>query len=140
MDFSSGAVEAYLAGLPYLLSHFVIAIVILIVGVVIQVKITPIDESKLIKSGNIAASISLAGNFLALSMPLAASLTVSMTLVSIVIWGFTAVVIQLVCDRLATIYVSDVYEKIENGEIAHAIYLIGIKLSVAAINSAVISS
>lgn len=140
MDFSSGAVEAYLAGLPYLLSHFVIAIVILIVGVVIQVKITPIDESKLIKSGNIAASISLAGTFLALSMPLAASLTVSMTLVSIVIWGFTAVVIQLVCDRLATIYVSDVYEKIENGEIAPAIYLIGIKLSVAAINSAVISS
>lgn len=140
MDFSSGAVEAYLAGLPYLLSHFVIAIVILIVGVVIQVKITPIDESKLIKSGNIAASISLAGTFLALSMPLAASLTVSMTLVSIVIWGFTAVVIQLVCDRLATIYVSDVYEKIENGEIAPAIYLVGIKLSVAAINSAVISS
>ena len=140
MDFSSGAVEAYLAGLPYLLSHFVIAIVILIVGVVIQVKITPIDESKLIKSGNIAASISLAGTFLALSMPLAASLTVSMTLVSIVIWGFTAVVIQLVCDRLATIYVSDVYEKIENGEIAPAIYLIGLKLSVAAINSAVISS
>ena len=140
MDFSSGAVEAYLAGLPYLLSHFVIAIVILIVGVVIQVKITPIDESKLIKSGNIAASISLAGTFLALSMPLAASLTVSMSLVSIVIWGFTAVVIQLVCDRLATIYVSDVYEKIENGEIAPAIYLVGIKLSVAAINSAVISS
>ena len=78
--------------------------------------------------------------FLALSMPLAASLTVSMSLVSIVIWGFTAVVIQLVCDRLATIYVSDVYEKIEIGEIAPAIYLIGIKLSVAAINSAVISS
>ena len=140
MDFSSGAVEAYLAGLPYLLSHFIVAIVILIVGVFIQVKVTPIDESKLIKSGNIAASISLSGAFLALSIPLAASLTVSMSLVSIMIWGFTAIIIQLICDRLATIYVSNVYEKIDNGEIAPAIYLVGIKLSVAAINSAVISS
>lgn len=140
MDFSSAAVEAYLAGLPYLLSHFVVAIAILIVGVVIQVKVTPIDESKLIKSGNIAASISLAGAFLALSIPLAASLTVSMSLVSIMIWGFTAIIIQLICDRLATTYVSNVYEKIDNDEIAPAIYLVGIKLSVAAINSAVISS
>lgn len=140
MGFASGAVEAYLAGLPYLLSHFFVAIIILLVGVVIQVKVTPIDETKLIQSGNIAASISLAGAFLALSIPLAASLTVSISLVSIIIWGVTAIIIQLICDRLATIYVSNVYEKIDNGEIAPAIYLVGIKLSVAAINSAVISS
>jgi putative membrane protein len=140
MGFASGAVEAYLAGLPYLLSHFVVAIIILLVGVVIQVKVTPINENKLIQSGNIAASISLAGAFLALSIPLAASLTVSISLVSILIWGVTAIIIQLICDRLATIYVSNVYEKIDNGEIAPAIYLVGIKLSVAAINSAVISS
>jgi|TARA_B100001059_G_C17784257_1_gene556105 putative membrane protein len=140
MGFASGAVEAYLAGLPYLLSHFVVAIIILLVGVVIQLKVTPINENKLIQSGNIAASISLAGAFLALSIPLAASLTVSISLVSILIWGVTAIIIQLICDRLATIYVSNVYEKIDNGEIAPAIYLVGIKLSVAAINSAVISS
>ncbi len=140
MEMWTNVVESYLNGLPYVLSHFVIAILILILGVFIHVRITPIDEASLIKNGNIAASISMLGAFLALAIPLSASLKVSMSLPSIIIWGLTAIIIQLICDRLAKIFVGDVYEKINKGEIATSIYLVGIKLSVALLNGAVISS
>ena len=45
MDVLSTVFESYLNGLPYLLSHFVIAIVILIFGIFLHFKITPIDET-----------------------------------------------------------------------------------------------
>ncbi|MDC3121407.1 DUF350 domain-containing protein [bacterium] len=129
MDMLSTVFESYLNGLPYLLSHFVIAIIILIFGIFLHFKITPIDETALIKDGNLAAGISVLGAFVALALPLSASLKVSMSIPSIVIWGVTAILIQLICDRV-----------VNKGEVATAIYVVGIKFSVALLNSAVISS
>ncbi|MDA9240463.1 DUF350 domain-containing protein, partial [bacterium] len=89
--------------------------------------------------GNLAASISLGGAFISLSIPLSASLTTSLSLQSIIVWGFTAVIIQLICDRLAGLVIGDLRDRIEKNEISAAIFVLSIKVSVALINSTVIS-
>ena len=80
------------------------------------------------------------GAFVALALPLSASLKVSMSIPSIVIWGVTAILIQLICDRVVKAVIGDFYDRINKGEVATAIYVVGIKFSVALLNSAVISS
>mgnify|MGYP001161182103 FL=1 len=140
MDMLSTVFESYFNGLPYLLSHFAIAVVILIFGIFLHFKITPINETALIKEGNLAAAISVLGAFVALALPLSASLKVSMSIPSIVIWGVTAILIQLICDRVVKAVIGDFYDRINKGEVATAIYVVGIKFSVALLNSAVISS
>jgi putative membrane protein len=131
--------EAFATGFPVLISHFVIAVLILIAGVLIYVKTSSWDDLGLVRSGNLAASISLGGAFVSLSIPLSASLTASLSIPSIFVWGVTAVVIQLICDRLAGLVIGDLGSKIEKNDLAAAFFVLGIKVSVALINSAVIS-
>ena len=131
--------EAFTNGFPVLISHFVVAVLILLSGVFIYVKTSAWNDLELIRSGNLSASISLGGAFLSLSIPLSASLTASLSVPSIIIWGVTAVIIQLICDRLASLVIGDLSSRIQNNDISAAVFVLGIKLSVAMINSAVIS-
>ena len=50
-------IEGLLNGLPFLLSHFFISILLLVFGTVVYIFITPMREIKLIRDGNIAASL-----------------------------------------------------------------------------------
>lgn len=131
--------EAFTSGFPVLISHFVVAVLILLSGVFIYVKTTAWNDLELIRSGNLSASISLGGAFLSLSIPLSASLSASLSVPSIIIWGVTAVIIQLICDRLASLVIGDLSSRIKKNDISAAVSILGIKLSVAMINSAVIS-
>ena len=139
MDHWAAVIEAFSAGFPILISHFAMAVLILISGVLIYIKTTEWNDLKLIRMGNLAASISLGGAFISLSIPLSASLTTSLSLQSIIVWGFTAVIIQLICDRLAGLVIGDLRDRIEKNEISAAIFVLSIKVSVALINSSVIS-
>ena len=67
--------EAFTNGFPVLISHFVVAVLILLSGVFIYVRTSAWNDLELIRSGNLSASISLGGAFLSLSIPLSASLT-----------------------------------------------------------------
>ena len=51
----------------------------------------------MIKDGNISASISFSGALLGIGIPLASSLSVSNSILEIIIWGLTAIVLQLLC-------------------------------------------
>lgn len=133
------ASDAFISGAPHLLSHFIISTVILALGVLIYTKLTPIKELDLLRKGNLAAGISLSGAFISLALPLSASLSSSMTIPTIVIWGSTAIFIQLVCDRLAGLLIGNIYQRISDNELSAAVALVGIKISVAMLNSAVIS-
>lgn len=131
--------EAFTTGFPVLISHFVIATLILLSGVSIYVKTSAWNDLALIRSGNLAASISLGGAFLSLSMPLSASLNASLSIPSVIIWGVTAIIIQLICDRLASLVIGDLSSRIEKNDMSAALFVLGIKISVAMINAAVIS-
>ena len=63
-----GAIQSFLSGIPFLLTHFGVTLVMLVVGVFVYVKITSHDEMALIRDGNSAAAVSLSGAILGLSL------------------------------------------------------------------------
>ena len=130
--------EALISGLPFLISHFFLTLLLLFLGVTSYVLLTPIREITLIKAGNTAAAVSFSGAMIGIAIPLASSLSVSSSLLEILIWGVTAILVQLLCFKLSDTFLSDLGERINKGELASAILLFSIKVSASLINAAAI--
>ena len=134
-----GAIQSFLSGIPFLLTHFGVTIVMLVVGAFIYIKITSHDEMALIRDGNNAAAVSLSGAILGLAIPLAFCMANSVNVYDIVIWGLVTLVIQLVTFWIIDLWLRDLSQKIEEGQVGTAILLVSVKLAVASINAAAIS-
>ncbi len=132
-------IEGLINGLPFLISHFFISIILLIFGTVVYIFITPMKEIRLIRDGNIAASLSFSGALIGIALPLSTSLKASNSISEIVIWGLTAILIQIFCFKIVDILIKDLPQRIEKGEISSSILLFSIKLGVALLNSAAIA-
>ena len=133
------AIQSFLAGIPFLLSHFGITVLMLVIGVFIYMWITSHDERALIREGNTAAAISLAGAILGLAIPLAFCMASSVNVYDIVIWGIVTLVIQLATFWIIDIWLRDLSKRIEEGQVGTAILLVSVKLAVASINAAAVS-
>ena len=131
-----GAIQSFLSGIPFLLTHFGVTIVMLVVGAFIYIKITSHDEMALIRDGNNAAAVSLSGAILGLAIPLAFCMANSVNVYDIVIWGLVTLVIQLVTFWIIDLWLRDLSRKIEDGQVGTAILLASVKLAVASINAA----
>ena len=134
-----GAIQSFLSGIPFLLTHFGVTIVMLVVGAFIYIKITSHDEMALIRDGNNAAAVSLSGAILGLAIPLSFCMANSVNVYDIVIWGLVTLVIQLVTFWIIDLWLRDLSRKIEDGQVGTAILLASVKLAVASINAAAIS-
>lgn len=132
-------IQSFLAGFPVLMLHSSVTLVILAAAVFLYIKITPYDDIALIKSGNTAAALSLAGAILGFALPLAFAMASSITVYEILIWGPVTLVLQLVAFRVTDVLLSDLPKRIVAGEIGPAILLVSIKMSVAAINAAAVT-
>ena len=133
------AIQSFLAGIPFLLSHFGVTVLMLVIGVFIYMWITSHDERKLIREGNTAAAVSLAGAILGLARPLAFCMASSVNVYDIVIWGIVTLVIQLATFWIIDIWLRDLSKRIEEGQVGTAILLVSVKLAVASINAAAVS-
>jgi putative membrane protein len=103
--------------------------------------ITPHDEGALIRAGNPAAAIALGGAILGYVIPLASALTHTVSLPEFVAWAALAGVIQIATFWIIRLVaLRDVSARIERGEIATAIYLLAISVSVGILNAACMSS
>ena len=131
-------ISALITGLPFLISHLFITLCLLFIGITSYIFLTPIKEFKLIKDGNISASISFSGALLGIGIPLASSLSVSNSILEIIIWGLTAIVLQLLCFKVTDTFLKDLSKRIEDDQLATSILLFSIKISVSLINSAAI--
>ena len=106
-----GAIQSFLSGIPFLLTHFGVTIVMLVVGAFIYIKITSHDEMALIRDGNNAAAVSLSGAILGLAIPLAFCMANSVNVYDIVIWGLVTLVIQLVTFWIIDLWLRDLSRK-----------------------------
>ncbi len=103
--------------------------------------ITPHDEGALIRAGNPAAAIALAGALLGYVIPLASALTHTVSLPEFVAWAALAGVIQITTFWIIRLVaLRDVSARIERGEIATGIYLAAISICVGVLNAACMSS
>ncbi|PHK93428.1 hypothetical protein CR162_18675 [Pseudoroseomonas rhizosphaerae] len=122
-------------GLPVLVVQFALTLALLVVGVAVYMAITPFHEMRLVRAGNAAGGIVLAGSIVALAIPLAATLATSRFSLDILIWGVVALVLQLLTFVAATLLIRGLRGMIEAGNIAAAWLLVGVQLAVALLNA-----
>jgi putative membrane protein len=134
-----GVFQSFLTGFPTLILHFSMTVALLAIGVTIYIFLTPIKEIALIRQNNLAAAISFGGATIALAIPLASAMSSSVSAWDILIFGAVALVLQLICDKAASLMLRDVQGRIAKGEMAAAILLVSIKLGVSAINAAALN-
>lgn len=131
--------ESLAAGFPILILHFAVTLTMLVVGISAYLWMTPFPELKLIREGNVAAAVSLAGAVISLAIPLAFAMAVSVNVFDIVVWGGVTLIVLLAVYRATDFLLKDLPKRIEAGEVGPAILLVSIKLGVSAINAAAVS-
>jgi putative membrane protein len=127
--------ETLQIGLPVLLSQLGVTLALLGLGSACYMAITPFREIRLIRAGNAAAGIVLAGTLVALAIPLATTLATSLVTLDILLWGLVALIIQLLTFIIAASLIRGLRGMIEAGNTAAAWLLVGIQLSVALLNA-----
>ncbi|MBO9557703.1 MAG: DUF350 domain-containing protein [Caulobacter sp.] len=99
--------------------------------------VTPYNEAKLIREGNVAAALALGGALVGYVLPLASALSNTVSLLEFCAWAALAGVLQIAAFTLVRVVVmKDVAARIEKGEIAAGVYLLSISLVVGVLNAA----
>jgi putative membrane protein len=99
--------------------------------------VTPYNEKALIRQGNLAAAIALAGALIGYVLPLASALSHTVSLPEFAAWATLAGVIQIAAfSGVRLVALPDVKARIENGETSIGVYLAGISIAVGVLNAA----
>ena len=109
-----------LAGLPVLALHIATAAAIFCAAITGYVFATPHAEWQLVRGGNPAAGISLAGAILGIGLPLQACVTTSLHVRELLVMGGITVAVQIVLFIAMARLIPDLSGRIERGEIAVA--------------------
>ena len=131
-DFSS-----FQDGATAFLLAFVVAGLFTIAFKYIYQWVTPYNEKALIRQGNVAAAIALAGALIGYVLPRASALSHTVSLPEFAAWAALAGVIQIAAfTGVRLVALPDVKTRIENGETSIGVYLAGISIAVGVLNAA----
>lgn len=129
-------IAAVQRGLPSLVLQFLVTVALLVIGVGIYMSITGFRERELVRRGNVAAGIVLAGVTVSLAIPLAALLATTGFVLDIIVWGIVALIIQLVTLGVISRLLRGFSSMIEAGNVAAATTLAAAQIAVALLNAA----
>lgn len=132
MDF----VKFSLSGFDEFLVYAGLSIAFLYTYMIIYQWITPYDELKLIKDGNVAAAISMSGSVLGFTVPLAAAISHSVHPWDMMLWGVIAALVQLLVYVAVRFTLLNVSRRIADGQVATGIVLGAISVSAGILNAA----
>lgn len=85
-----------LAPLPNFLAYLGTALGLTILFSILYTAITPQEEWKMLRDGNISAALAFGGALLGFVIPLASAIAHSISLLDTLLWGVVALVVQLV--------------------------------------------
>ena len=124
------------SGLANFLVYFVSALVAEGLFLLLYVKITPHREFTLIRSGNVAAAISLGGAVLGFTLPIASTIMNSVTLQDMIVWSAVALIAQLAVFTLLSLAFRDLSRRISADDRAAGITLAVASLTIGVLNAA----
>ena len=128
-----------LTTLPAFLAYFAVAVVLLALFLLVYLNVTPYHELALIRAGNTAAAISLAGALLGFALPVANVIAHSDTLLGLAAWGVVAGVVQLLAYLVMRFTLPQLNQDIPAGKTAPAVFLAVFSLTIGLINAACMS-
>ncbi|BCD88769.1 DUF350 domain-containing protein [Pseudomonas solani] len=102
----------------------------------IYTRVTPHREFALIREGNSAAAIALAGSLIGFALPASNIITYSVSVLDFVVWVVIAAIVQLLAFFVTSLVLKDLPGRIARGEHAAAIYSGAVAISIGLLNSA----
>jgi putative membrane protein len=129
-----------LAGLPAFAIYFIVAAVLVCAYLLIYTWITSHNELELVRANNTGASVSLGMSLIGFALPVTASIGHADSVIDLTLWGIVALIVQIGVYFLVRIPVPDVSQRIENGEIAPAIWLGTASITAGMLNAASMST
>ena len=129
-----------LAGLPAFLLYFALAFALLGAFLAVYLAVTPYHELALIREGNAAAAISLAGAVIGFVLPLAKAVAQSVSALDLVAWGVVALIVQVAVFFVVGKLVPRFSEAIRAGRMAAATLLAALAVAVGLLNAAAMTS
>jgi putative membrane protein len=125
-----------LSGLPAFLIYLVCASVLVAAYLYVYTWITAHNEFELLRANNSGAAISLGLSTIGFALPLTSSIAHADGILDMTIWGVIALIVQVGVYYLARIPVPDLSKRIENGEVAPAIWLGAASVTAGMLNAA----
>jgi putative membrane protein len=119
--------------------HLVLSGILLMIFFVLYTKFTPFDEVLLIRQGNTAAAVSLAGALVGFSLTIASSLIHTSNYQEFLAWAGGAMLVQFIAYKITASLLDMSKDQIEANNTAFGSLLAAISLSIGAINAACIS-
>jgi len=110
-----------LRGVDDFLLYFATALIAEAIFVFLYMAVTPHDEVKLIKDGNVAAAVALAGAVLGFTLPLASAISHNVSLLGTVAWAVVALVVQFAVFLITNLALRDLARRIAEGNVAAGI-------------------
>jgi putative membrane protein len=132
-------IQSLFAGLPIFMLHLGSATAAWALALALYMWITPHNEFALIRSGNVSAAVSLGGAALGLALPLAFCLAASVNVWDVVIWGSVTLILQLIAFRVVDLMIGNLSKRIEEDQVAAAIFLAITKIALASLNAAAVA-
>ena len=132
MDF----VKFSLSGFDEFLIYAGLAITFICLYMMVYLWVTPYNELKLIKDGNIAAALGLSGSVLGFTFPLATSIFQAVHPWDMMLWALIAAIVQLLVYVAVRYSLLNVTRRIPEGQIATGIVLAAISMSAGLLNAA----
>jgi putative membrane protein len=105
----------------------------------IYTRVLPMREWELIRAGNTAAALTIGGALVGFALPLAESIRQSSDLVNMAGWAAVTVGVQLLGFGAVRLWRRDAPAAIERGDMAEAVLLAAISVSLGLVNAACLS-
>jgi len=119
--------------------HLATAIALVLAFFVVYTRVTPYDEVLLIRQGNCAAAVSLAGTLLGFSVTIASALMHTDDYYEFCGWAALAMLIQVLVFVIATRLLRMSKDQIEHNNLGFGTLLGAISLSIGLVNAGSIS-
>ena len=132
MDF----IKFSLSGFDEFLIYAGLAVVFIYGYMIAYLLITPYNELKLIKEGNVAAALGLSGSVLGFTFPLVSAIQNSVHPWDMMLWALIAAVVQLLVYVAVRYTLLNVVRRIPDGQVATGIVLATISVSAGMLNAA----
>jgi putative membrane protein len=124
-----------LAGLPAFLVYFCTATIAVMLYLFVYMRITAHNEFELIRNNVPGAAIALGLSLLGFTLPVVSAMTHASNVIDCLIWSIIALIVQVIVYYAVRIPVPNLSKRIEDGELAPAIWLGLASLSAGALNA-----
>jgi len=125
-----------LTGIGPFFGYFALALLLEFVFVAAYTAITPYREITLIRGGNTAAAITLAGVLIGFSLPLAKAVAQSGSIIDMFLWSVLGFIAQLLAYFAVRIALPHLVADVKEGKQASAVLLAGVSVAIGLVNAA----